>query len=60
MQNSDDRMLAAYSNYLGTSSSIVTKRIPTGANPKGMALSPDGKQLYVAEHLEDRIASNQH
>ncbi len=53
---SDDRMLAAYSNYLGTSSRIVVKRIPTGANPKGMALSADGKKLYVAEHLEDRIA----
>ena len=53
---SDDKMLAAYSNYLGTSSSIVLKRILTGANPKGMALSPDGKKLYVAEHLEDRIA----
>jgi YVTN family beta-propeller protein len=53
---SDDRMLTAYSNYLGTSSKIVLKRIPTGANPKGMALSPDGKKLYVAEHLEDRIA----
>lgn len=52
----DDRMLAAYSNYLGTSSSIVTKRISTGANPKGIVLSPDGKKLYVAEHLEDRIA----
>lgn len=32
------------------------RRIPTGANPKGLALSPDGKQLYVAEHLQDRIA----
>jgi YVTN family beta-propeller protein len=53
---SDDGMLTAYSNYLGISSRIVLKRIPTGANPKGMALSPDGKKLYVAEHLEDRIA----
>jgi len=56
ISESDDRMLTAYSNYLGTSSRIVLKRIPTGANPKGMALSPDGKKLYVAEHLEDRIA----
>ncbi len=56
ISESDDRMLTAYSNYLGTSSKIVLKRIPTGANPKGMALSPDGKKLYVAEHLEDRIA----
>ena len=56
ISESDDRMLTAYSNYLGISSRIVLKRIPTGANPKGMALSPDGKKLYVAEHLEDRIA----
>jgi YVTN family beta-propeller protein len=34
----------------------VVKRIPTGSNPKGLTLSPDGKLLYVAEHLEDRIA----
>ncbi|MFZ2341266.1 MAG: YncE family protein [Bacteroidales bacterium] len=45
-----------YSNHLGTSSHFVTRRIPTGANPKGMAMSPDGSKLYVAEHLEDRIA----
>jgi YVTN family beta-propeller protein len=56
ISESDDRMLTAYSNYLGISSRIVLRRIPTGANPKGMALSPDGKKLYVAEHLEDRIA----
>ena len=56
ISESDDRMLAAYSNYLGISGRIVLKRIPTGANPKGMVLSPDGKKLYVAEHLEDRIA----
>ncbi len=45
-----------YSNHLGISSRYVVKRIPTGANPKGLVLSPDGKLLYVAEHLEDRIA----
>jgi YVTN family beta-propeller protein len=56
ISESDDVMLAAFANYLGTSSRIVLKRIPTGANPKGMALSPDGKILYVAEHLEDMIA----
>jgi hypothetical protein len=41
---------------LGISRHFVIKRIPTGANPKGLALSPDGSLLYVAEHLEDRIA----
>jgi YVTN family beta-propeller protein len=53
---SSDEMLRMYSNHLGISSRYVIKRIPTGANPKGLALSPDGKKLYVAEHLEDRIA----
>jgi len=45
-----------YSNHLGISSRYVIKRIPTGANPKGLVLSSDGKLLYVAERLEDRIA----
>jgi len=49
-------MLNYYSNHLGISNRYVIKRIPTGANPKGLVLSPDGKLLYVAEHLEDRIA----
>lgn len=53
---SSDKMLNIYPNHLGISSRFVFKRIPTGANPKGLALSPDGKTLYVAEHLQDRIA----
>jgi len=53
---STDKMLDMYPDYLGLSSRFVIKRIPTGANPKGLALSPDGKKLYVAEHLQDRIA----
>jgi YVTN family beta-propeller protein len=53
---STDKMLDIYADYLGLSSRFVIKRILTGANPKGLALSPDGKKLYVAEHLQDRIA----
>ena len=45
-----------YSNHRGISSRYVTKRIPTGANPQGMAISPDGKYLYVAEKLNDKVA----
>jgi YVTN family beta-propeller protein len=56
LTESTDEALNTYSNHLGISSRFVLKRIPTGANPKGMTLSPDGKTLYVAEHLEDRIA----
>jgi YVTN family beta-propeller protein len=44
-----------YSNNLGISSRYVIKRIHTGANPKGITLSPDGKLLYVAEMLDDKI-----
>lgn len=54
-ESSDDE-LKIYANHLGISSRYVVKRIPTGANPKGLVLSPDGEKLYVAEHLEDRIA----
>ncbi len=43
-------------NHLGLSRRFVIGRIPTGANPKSMALSPDGRWLYVSEQLEDRIA----
>jgi YVTN family beta-propeller protein len=49
-------MLNSYADNLGLSSRYIIKRIRTGANPKGMALSPDGKKLYVAETLEDKIA----
>ncbi|MBI4584606.1 MAG: beta-propeller fold lactonase family protein [Planctomycetes bacterium] len=43
-------------NHLGLSRRFVKARIPTGANPKGLAVSPDGKRVYVAERLADRIA----
>lgn len=48
-------VLKLYSNNLGISRHYVLKRIHTGANPKGMALSPDGKLLYIAEMLDDKI-----
>jgi YVTN family beta-propeller protein len=51
-----DEALEDYANHLGLSSRYVLGRIPTGHNPKGMVLSPDGKLLYVAERLNDRIA----
>jgi YVTN family beta-propeller protein len=54
--NSTTEMLNTYSNHLGISNKYIKKRIKTGSCPKGIALSPDGKLLYVAEQLEDRIA----
>ncbi len=56
LKESTDEQLQTYANHLGISSRYVIGRIPTGTNPKGMVLSPDGKLLYVAERLDDRIA----
>lgn len=33
----------------------VLARIPTGCNPKHLALSPDGTRLFVAERLDDSV-----
>jgi YVTN family beta-propeller protein len=55
ISESSPEVLKRYSNNLGISSRFAVKRIKTGADPKGLTLSPDGKLLYVAEHLEDRI-----
>jgi YVTN family beta-propeller protein len=56
LNESSPGLLRNYANHLGVSSRFVTKRIRTGADPKGLALSPDGKLLYVAEQLEDKIS----
>lgn len=56
INQSSPEMLDLWADHLGISSRYVVTRIATGANPKGLALSPDGKLLYVAEHLEDRIS----
>jgi DNA-binding beta-propeller fold protein YncE len=33
----------------------VVARIPTGCNPRHLALSPDGRRLFVAERLDDGV-----
>ncbi len=53
--SSTPAMLSLWANHLGISSRYITGRIPTGSNPKGLALSPDGRRLYVAERLDDQI-----
>lgn len=52
-----DREGSSLANDLGASRRFVIARIPTGANPKGLACSPDGKWVYVAERLADRISA---
>lgn len=34
----------------------VRKRIPVGANPRGIAVSPDGKSVAVANRLDDSLS----
>ncbi len=47
--------LKRYARHLGLSGEYVVKRIATGYNPKGMAVSPDGGRIYVANRLADSI-----
>jgi len=43
-------------NDLSASADYVTARIPVGHNPRGVVFSPDGRQLYVANRLDDTIS----
>jgi len=56
INESTPEMLNQYPNNLGISSRYIIKRIYTGANPKGLALSSDGKRLYAAEMLNDKVS----
>jgi hypothetical protein len=46
----------ALANDLSASAHFVAARIPVGRNPKGLALSPDGARLYVANRLDDTVS----
>jgi len=40
---------------LSLSAEYVLARLPTGRNPRHVALSPDGRTLFVAERLQDTV-----
>lgn len=40
---------------LSLSAEYVLARIPTGRNPRHLALSPDGRKLLIAERLDDAV-----
>jgi YVTN family beta-propeller protein len=46
----------SFANDLSASAEYVTARIPVGRNPRGVALSPYGKRLYVANRLDDTLS----
>ncbi|MGD8328826.1 MAG: hypothetical protein PVJ49_05270 [Acidobacteriota bacterium] len=54
--SNDDRVLDAVADDLGASSHYVVAQIATANNPRQMAISRDGRRVYVAEHLADSIA----
>jgi YVTN family beta-propeller protein len=43
-------------NDLSASANYVTARIPVGKAPEGLALSPDGRRLYVANRMDDTLS----
>ena len=43
-------------NHFGVTTEFVRERIPVGRNPRGLAVSPDGRTVYVAEALDDAVA----
>lgn len=44
-----------FANDLSASANYVEARIPTGRNPRGIVLSPDGQRLYVANRMDDTV-----
>lgn len=43
-------------NDLSASANYVVARIAVGKNPRGIAMSPDGKRLYVANRMDDTLS----
>jgi YVTN family beta-propeller protein len=45
-----------YTQDLSASANYVVARIPVGHNPRGLTLTRDGRQLFVANRLEDTVS----
>lgn len=52
----DDQRMNLIPNHLGLASELVLKRIPVGISPRGLAMAPNGKELYVANALSDSVS----
>ncbi len=55
LRDTRDADLDSLADRIGTSRRYVVSRIAVGSNPRGLAVSPDGRLVYVAERLDDRI-----
>ncbi len=47
---------ASFAYNLAASANYVVKRIAVGHDPRGVAVSPDGRQVLVANRLDDTIS----
>jgi len=46
---------AELANRLDSAREFVIRRIPTGDDPRGVAISPDGRRAYIANRLADSL-----
>jgi YVTN family beta-propeller protein len=56
LAENDQPQLDRLANHLGMSPKFVSKRVKTGPNPKGLAVSPDGLKIYIAERYADEVS----
>jgi YVTN family beta-propeller protein len=47
---------APFVQDLSASSNYIDARIPVGSNPRGLALTRNGRQLFVANRLDDTVS----
>jgi YVTN family beta-propeller protein len=53
---SDEEREQLLPNHLGVTTEYVLKRIKVGQNPRGLAVSSDGRLVYVADALDDTVS----
>lgn len=57
LRQADDRYRRdVLPNHLGIAADYVVRRINVGRNPRGLAVSPDGQLVYVADGLDDTVS----
>ncbi len=52
----DERRRTVLPDHMGLATEYVTCRIPVGDNPRGLAVAPDGRFVYVADALDDAVS----
>ncbi|MBN2327100.1 MAG: beta-propeller fold lactonase family protein [Candidatus Omnitrophica bacterium] len=53
---SEEERKTVLPNHLGVPTEYILKRIQVGVGPRGLAVSPDSRFVYVADALEDSVS----